>query len=90
MARQSSLHQGPGRRASGPPSGPGPRQGDVIRHCFLLGLPKAGRRAEYVRHVAVGRRTLCNVELGGSIPDPPDFDLAGARLCGHCRPRVVE
>lgn len=60
------------------------------RECILLGLPKGGRRPEYVRHVAVGRRTLCHVELGESIPDPPDLDRAAVRACGLCRHRAAK
>lgn len=62
---------------------------DIVRSrdCILLGLPGADAdRAEYVRHRAVNGHTLCGVELGGSIPDPPDLVRDDVRSCKRCIP----
>jgi hypothetical protein len=38
-----------------------------------------------VRHRAEGDRTLCRIELGGSVPDPIGLEAADAMVCKVCR-----
>lgn len=54
-----------------------------MRECIVLATPRRGGAGEFVRHLAVGRKTLCSIELGGAIPDPPGFSRDTARPCEH-------
>lgn len=63
------------------------------RSAIVLGVPRDGGPARYVLHVAVGRWTLCGVELAGTtVPDPPDLELDAVQDCGHflCQRFVAE
>ncbi len=51
----------------------------VVRESIILTQDSA-----FIRHAAIGDRTLCGVELGGSIPDPPSLAGEGATTC-HTR-----
>jgi hypothetical protein len=54
------------------------------RAATILSWTKGYARQRYVRHRAIGNRTICNIALGGQIADPPDFDAATAEDCQRC------
>ena len=54
------------------------------RNATVLSWTRGYARQRYVRHRAVGNRTLCGIELGGQVADPPDFDAAAAESCQRC------
>jgi hypothetical protein len=53
----------------------------VLREATVLAWLDGYKQQRYVRHMARGDRTLCGQDLGGQIPDPPDFDPAEVVPC---------
>jgi hypothetical protein len=61
------------------------------REVVVLGLAPSGNSGRLVRHIAVGRWTLCGVELSGTtVPDPPELEAIDCEhfLCERFRAEV--